>query len=99
MAEPVRKAGRSEHSAGAPGYPGALQGKVAKLREALNDDVVRTEAASTLRSLVVAVTVHVEDRRPGRPSSDAFVCAKQKKTRPLFRGRAIAGIGGCGDRI
>ena len=34
--------------------------KVARLREALNDELVRVEAASTLRSLIGTVAVHVE---------------------------------------
>ncbi len=46
--------------------------KVARLREALNDDAVRAEAAKTIRSLIESVTIH-----PGLPDGtvDAEVSA------------------------
>lgn len=35
--------------------------KVASLREALNDELIRAEASQSLRSLIGSVTVHVDE--------------------------------------
>ena len=77
--------------------------KVAGIREALNDPVVRGEAAQTIRSLIGSITIEVVDGEvvaDVEASAGALIDFAQNAETPReisLRG-AFCG-GGCGDRI
>ena len=79
-----------------------FQGKIARLREALNEEVVRGEAVATIRELVESVTIN-SDPANGTTSADLAASAEkllryaQNAETPAALAAGLFCSVGCGD--